>query len=699
MSGDLRTLEKTITDSLAVLSNAQATDEQRSSAQEQIEQIYTAQLQIFNDPARKAIHDHPAVALLSERLNQTTPEKKAEAVLILGYFNSLENSKGEKDVFPGYNQNSKAFDGTGGLPLIQQVLNSALTQAQEGAFRKFLGTTQPTAAGLSGLIIPEGIGPPKPVSVDKVMRDLAMFDGADGVNRIADMRQTLSREGNLNPYQHALMTLAAQIKAAELQEMARPFQNLTGGAPQPPFDREAFIREQVPKLFTGLAQVDQTLPLTSIAKANNLNTLQIEDIREGLRAQMSGTILVAEALNLTKAEGFMGWALKTYMDNKSQFQTAEDVQKLFTDPDRIVRLLHDAPGMTADRAKNMAEHARYYATYNTDFETAQNQGLPLTLLRQHRDQGTATFLAQYVEQNLGIQITPARLESADTVSNNFRADNSGGPYRFQVPVLDGGLMMESERLSTGVISNGKGDGLRLGMMNFQGNLEPPAPELYVRHTADSAGKFDVGLLGHQDGDTDGQIRTSRPWVDDHFEGHRDILGIRYSGRDFQLGSGTFTPYSTLGTEQGDLFANGGLTLNQGLSESISLRSGVSGTYANRPRVDAFGEVTANLTNNFNLGSDTYWRTGFHATQWLENDPHTLGTAYSELELNSKGDQWYSNLRHVFGAHVNTDENFGVYSDHTKRVDLGPLGTPDAGIRLQYDREDEFQAGFIMGWKR
>lgn len=68
-------------------------------------------------------------------------------------------------------------------------------------------------------------------------------------------------------------------------------------------------------------------------------------------------------------------------------------------------------------------------------------------------------------------------------------------------------------------------------------------------------------------------------------------------------------------------------------------------------------------------------------------------------MNSKGDQWYSNLRHVFGANVNTDENFGVYSDHTKRVDLGPLGTPDAGIRLQYDRDDEFQAGFVMGWKR
>ncbi len=699
MSGDLRALERTIGDAVASLNQANATEDQKRAARETIDRVFQEQLQAFNDPARKGIHDHPAIALLAEGLSQAAPEKKIEAALIMGYLNSLGTSDAANKLFPGYNRTTKSFDGIAGLPLIEQALKSALTQAQEGAFSLYAGKSQPAAPALSGLKLPEGVNAPVSITVDKVSRDLALFDEADGVNRIADMRQHLSANGTLNPYQYTLMTLAAQIKAAELQQKAAGFQNLTGGQPQPAFNREAFIREQVPKLFTGLAQLDREVPIDSIGKANGFDPGKLEDVKEGLRAQMSGTTLVAEALNLSKAEGFMGWALKTYMANNDQFQTAEDVQRLFTDPDRIIRLLGDAPGMTQDRAKNMAEHARYYATYNTDFEAAQKQGLTIGQLRLHRVQGNGPFLARHVAQALGApQIIPASVTQTDTVGSNYRADNSGGPYRRQVLILDSGFMMEGERLSSGVISNGKGDGLRLGMMNFQGTLEPPAPELYFRHTLDSVGKLDFGLLGHQDGDTDGLIRTSRPWVDDHFEGHGEILGARYSGRDFKIGSGTLSPSSTLGAEHGDLFANAGLTLNQPLSDNVSLRTGVSGTYATRPRVDAFGEVSANLTNNFNLGSDTYWRTGLHATQWMEPEERTLGTAYTQLELNSAGNHWYSNLRHVFGVHVNTDENYGVYSEHTKRFDLGPLGTPDAGVRVEYEREDGAKAGAVAGWK-
>ena len=697
MADDLRSLEQTVSEALAVLGNSQGEEAQKAEARAQIERLYSEQLQTFNDPSRSGLHNHPAISLLQDRLNDTDPLKRAEAVLMLGYFNSLSAGEGGNRIFPGYNTATQHFDGADGLPTLQRTLQEALTQAQEAAFHQYAGKTAPTLPDLHVLSAPSGVVATQGITVERVMRDLASFDDAAGVNRIAAMRQQLSEQGTVNPYQYALMELATQIKGKELEQMGSAFQSLTGGDKPEPFNREAFIREQFPQLFKGLTLTDQSVAVSDIGRANSLDALHQQDLQEGLRARMSASTLVIEAKDLSDNDGFMPWALQTYLANRDDFKGPDDVQKLFTDPDRIVRLLKDAPGMTEEHARNMAQHARFFGTYSKDFEGAQNEGLTLGQFRQHQQEGTRPFLAQYVAQSRGAEIVPAHAAQADAVDPNFRADESGGPYQFKVPIL-GGVQASGETLSTSLLTDGDGDGLRLGMMNFQGTLDVPAPELYFRHTIDPVGRFELGLLGHQDGDTDGQIRTSRPWVDDHFEGHRGILGLRYTGNDFKIGSGSLTPYSTVGAEHGDLFANGGLTLQQGLSDSILLRSGVSGTYADRPRVDAFGEVSANLTQNFNLGSDTYWRTGVHATHWLEPDDHTLGTAYTELELNSSGDHWYSNLRHVFGAYVNTDENFGVYTDHTKRFDLGPLGTPDAGFRLQYDREDDFQAGVVAGWR-
>lgn len=698
MSGDLRALERTISDAVTSLNQAGATEDQKRTARETIERVYQEQLQAFNDPARQAIHDHPVLNLLQDRLTDADPAKRADATLLLGYLNTLDVSAGAKSPsFPGYNETTKKFDGAGGSTSVERVLQAALTQAQQAAFTTFVGQTRPTESALSGLKLPEGVAASSGITVEKVIRDLASFDGAGGVNRIEDMRQQLARDGTVNPYQYSLMMLSSQVKAAELQQMAASLQNFGGGGNAQPFNREAFIRQQFPTLFTGVAQVNQNVAVSAIGTANTLDALHLDDLKLGLNAQMSGATVAGEIQNLTNAQGFMGWALPVFLANANQLQTPQALQQLLTDPDRMVQLLNGAPGMTPDRARNMAEHARFAAVYASDLEGAQTQGLTIGQFRQHREQGPGPFLAQYVAHNKGIEIVPAQSSSATQIGNGHRVDPSGGPYHFSAPFANG-IQASGETLSTGIRTQANGDGIRLGLMNFQGTLEPPAPELFFRHTVDPIGRFDIGLLGHQDGDTDGLIRTSRPWVDDHFEGHREILGVRYSGRDFSLGSGTLTPTSTIGAEHGDLLASGGLTLNQGLSDTIALRTGVSGTYAARPRVDAFGEVSAKLTDNFNLGSDTYWRTGLHATHWLENGSDPLVTGYTELELNSAGNHWYSNLRHVFGAQVNTEGNYGVYTDQTWRPNLGPLGTPDAGVRVEYERDDGAKVGAVAGWK-
>lgn len=695
---ELEALQKQVADARDALKSDPQNPQAEQQFQTTIEALYKEQFDKFSQTDRQAIQTHPAFQFLQEKMQSLDIDDKSEAVLFLGYMNSLPASEAANPIFPGYQRNESTFSGlTTQHAATSKVVSEFFDHAANAACNvciDYEGNALINPLKLDKLDSAMASN----VTLEQVSKDLGMFKDEDGIRAIADMRQQLTDNNTINPYKLSLLNLSAQATYGQIQ----PLMALMEGKFSKPFDREAFIESEFSDKFQGIALVNQDISLDDLAEKNNLTPEQVESLKTFVNGTLSLGTVATEVGDLMDNDGVIPWAIGTAGKLSKEFKLKdlpeEKKSALFKEmiaqPEKMADILKSAPGMNESRALHAAQNLQKTFELIERIEAA-DKGLTLEDHKLYENGGPVAFLERHVARESGKVTTTPTPETATDQPIDALPDLSAGAYALRYPLIDG-FKHEGERLSTSLFTDEDGGGVRLGALNVNGVNDFPSPELYFRHSFDNIGKFDLGYLAHNNGDFDNQIRTLRPHVGDHFENYDGILGLRYTGNDFDLGSGQLTPDAAVGEYKGDLFLHSGLTYGLDLTDATSLSTGGSFTLAESdPRFDAFGTLTTDLTGA-DSSTQTLWRNGFQATHWI-NDDRTLGTAFTELELKTSGDEWYSNLTHVFGAFANTEENYGVYTDHTKRVDLGIFGTPDVGIRLQYDREEEFTPGIVAGW--
>lgn len=696
---DLETLQKQVADARLALARDPQNPQAEQQFQTTIETLYKEQFDKFAQEDRQTIQIHPAFQFLQEKIQSLDIDDKSEAILFLGYVNSLPVTEANNPVFPGYQRDESTFSGldtqhAATRDIVSEFFDHAATQACNVC----VDHERNTIVNPLALDIPDSATPSN-VTLEQANKDLDMFKDEDGIRTIANMRQQLAEQNTINPYKLGLLSLSAQTNYGQIG----PLMALMEGKISKPFDREAFIESKFTDTFQGIALVDQDISLNDLAEQNDLTEEQIESLRIFTNGTLSLGTVATEVGDLMDNDGVYPWVIGTALELKKKFDVPDLskeeqsalLKEMITQPEKLAEILKSAPGMNESRALHAAQNLQKAFELSERID-ASEEGFTFEDYKLYEEGGPVAFLERHVAQERGEFVSVTSLENTtnDPIDNTI-PDLSAGAYAFRYPLIDG-FKQEGERLSTSLYTDEDGDGVRLGVLNVNGLNDLPSPELYFRHTAGNIGQFDLGYLANNNGDFDGQIRTLRPHVDDHFENYNGILGLRYTGNDFELGSGQLTPDTTIGEYKGDLFLKSGLTYDLDMTDTTNLTTGGSFTLAEGdPRLDAFGTLTTDLTGT-DSGTQTLWRNGFQTTHWI-NDDRTLGSAFTELELKTSGDQWHSNLTHVFGAFANTEENYGAYTDHTKRMDLGIFGTPDVGIRLQYDREDDFTPGIVAGW--
>ncbi len=701
-SVDLLALQTAMVEAKATLVSTTATEDEKAAATESIQQHFSEQQSQFHSSERLNLRQHPSLSFLEERLSSDDPAIQADAVLLMGYVNSLPLAEAQNSHFPGYDLEANGFSNVDNLPDVQAVLHGAYSEAVQGALKAAVNPDRAALPSLFEMSVPEGVTPDEGITLARITEDLKAFKDEDGVNAIGEMYRQLNEDGTINPYRMAVMQLSCAVAAGEMKDYVESFipDFLKKGEPSPAFDRDAFIQKTVEENYSGLALVDQDIPVADLAKANGLEDGQVVGLRADLASDLSIGVMITEARDISDDAGFPAWMLGTIV--KEGITTEEKAEALLEDPQRLGEILKTFDSVSPERGENLESHLRVVKSHFEDRAAAEEAGLTLGDYRMLQNEGEAAFLARHVAQQRGAEIVPASYSDDESgLDLDYEAKADG--FQLRIPVLEGGFDVEGERISTGFYSDSDGDGFRLGAVNVGLFDQAPIGELYFRHSFEGTGKLDLGLLGHVDGDTDGIIRTPRPWVGDHLQRHGEILGARFSGQDFSLGEGTLTPTLTAGYQvlDEDLFAHTGAVYNVGLTENSDLTSGLSYTYADgMSRFDGHGQVSTDLTDCVSFGGPTLWHNGLHATQRLGDENQFLGTAYTELEMNTAGDHWYSNLRHVFGAYTQTDfddlESYGVYTEQSLRVDLGKI-QPDIGIRVGYDTEEEATVGVVCGF--
>ena len=686
---DLEALENRVKEARLQLKQNSQNPEAEQQFEATIESLYREQFQKFSAEDRQSLQQHPAFSFIQENIQSLDVDDKANAVLFLGYVNSLPISEASNPVFPGYNSENQRFTGLSDFRTTRKIVTKLFESAAEQACNNCVDKEGNALINPMALEQPDGVTASN-ITLDQVKRDLGMFKDEEGVRTIAEMRRQFAEDGTFNPYRLSLMGLSSRATFEQIKSITElKF-----------FNRNNFLKSEFEGTFNGIALVDQNISIEELAEKNGLNESQVERLTAMIDGTLALGTVTTEASDLMDNDGFMQWAMETAKKHGDDFKGEGAFAKIAEQPERVAEILETAPGMNESRALHTARNLGTVLELFDRIEAAE-QGLTLDDYRLYEEGGTVAFLQRHVAQERGEDVPrlsdEERAKSLDSEINNL-PDLSSGAYKLRWPLIDG-LNPDGERFSTSLFTDEEGDGLRLGALNVNGFNDAPSPELFFRHSLQDVGKFELGYLAHNDGDYDGEIRTLRPYVGDHFENYGGIIGLRFAGEDLSLGSGLLTPDATIGEYKGDLFLQSGLKYDLDLSKNVNFLSGASFTLAQQePRADVFGTLGVDLTGDPNAATQTLWRSGFQGTRWMGDESRFLGTGFTELEINTSGDQWYSNLRNVFGAFANTDDNYGVYSEHTKRLDLGIFGTPDVGLRLQYDREDEFQPGFTMGWR-
>ena len=652
-----------------------------------IDAIFGAEFEKFSSEERNAISAHPAMSFLEEEIHASDVDEKIDAILFLGYMNSLPVSEGENNTFPGLTENG--FQGLEDREF-RAVNNAVQTFMNNAANDACAACTDENANALPNVMSftpPEGLQTEK-ITVNKVKNDLESFTDEDGVRQIAEMRTQLAENDTINPYQFSLMSLSLRGTMSQVQAMTN-FKF---------FNRDDFIESECESTFQGIACINEDISIAELAELNGLNPEETERLRDVIDEYMALGSVTTEARDLIDNDGFLKWALKAAGEHKDTFEESS-WGEIAAQRDTIKDIVETAPGMNPSRAEHLVQNLGESIALFQRIEAVE-KGLSLDDYRILKEHGEIAFLQRHNATERGQEMdTPDVFDPTagnDPTTAQSVPDFSGDGYSFRIPIIEG-IDVDGERISSSLYTNEDGDGFRLGALNVNGLNEPPSAELFFRQSYDDLGQFDLGYLGHNNGDFDGEIRTMRPYVGDHFENYDGILGMRFTGEELSLGGGELQPSATVGEYNGDFFANTGLTYDRDLTESLNLQTGGFYTYAEESsRLDGFGTLEYDFNGNDQSAVETLWRGGFQSTYWMDDD-RLLGTGFTELEFTTTGDEWYSNLRNVFGAYANTDDLYGAYSEHTKRMDLGLLGRPDIGVRLEHNNEEDFQAGVVAGW--
>ena len=619
---------------------------------EKLGAIFTKQIEKLKGSDKAALLEHPAIKLIEDRIvtpNEKSPYELDNAIRVVGYLSELPASEAANPVFPGFTEDrtsigDRIFMNVGAVELagINYTVGSMFRGAESKAFNNATKADSSKALKLTEMKAPEGYEASED-NTESAAMGMMKFNSDDVVETALGMRERFMETGKINPNELADLEFKAMFGFITLRKMADTF-NINLGA-----DRVDVMGSAVSsysmlglrsRASSELAGVDSEVSIDEIAQANGLNAEQTELLRLDIHKRLAMAAMTADIAGLKDRDGMIGWAASNL----------KSVKDLFKGQELDEELLRTAPSMDENTIRRMAENIEVIRQADDSIDAAR-RGLNPQEYEEFGNKNKSYFLKKYVAEEqgstpevkiapqIGIDVDPSL--AAPLKFTDY--EEAGGDYEVRLPGLSG-LTVKDDGLSTGFLTDTKGDGLRLGFSYY----DEFTPELLWRETFDF-GSFDTGFVSTGLGDFDDTISTPRPGRDDHFS-TLSGFGSRFSGDEFEIGNGlsikpeAFTLYSPSDDElQGGL----GLTFDQSLGPAgiFEIQGGATQSWlGSDQRFDAFAQGRVNLAGPFD--DKTYILAGVQTTQGMES----LTTGYLEGGI---GFGQQSNLSAIFGASANT----------------------------------------------